>query len=117
MQLIIKSNIEQMMKELNYVDKDRYPDNLLNTLYNYITFLEECEDKIIDTEKASLEALAYSKYYWHSHFTSRFREIYGFDAGIEQQQDEALYELDCRVENVDLEFVEGLYTLLNAHTE
>ncbi|MCM1091288.1 MAG: hypothetical protein NC413_10640 [Muribaculum sp.] len=114
---IIKSNIEQMMKELSYVDKDMYSDNQLNTLYNYLTFLEECEDKIMSTEKVSLETLAYSKYYWHSHFTYRFREVYGFDAGIEQQQDMALYELECRVENVDLEFVEGLYTLLNAHSE
>ncbi len=114
---IIKSNIEQMMKELNYVDKDEYPDNLLNTLYNYLIFLEECEDKIMSTEKTSLETLAYSKYYWHSHFTYRFREVYGFDAGIEQQQYLALYELEYRVENVDLEFVERLYTFLNAHIE
>ena len=114
---IIKSNMEQMMKELNYADKNQYSDGLLNTLYNYITFLEECEDEIVSTEKASFETLAYSKYYWHSHFTSRFREIYGFDAGIEQQQDMALYELENRVENVDLEFVERLYTFLNAHAE
>ncbi|MCM1064369.1 MAG: hypothetical protein NC420_07840 [Eubacterium sp.] len=71
----------------------------------------------MSTKKASLETLAYSKYYWHTNFTYRFREVYGFDAGIEQQQDLALYELEYNVENVDLEFVERLYTFLNAHTE
>ena len=114
---IIKNNIEQMMKELGYADKDEYPDNLLNTLYNYLIFLEEYEDKIMGTEKASLETLAYSKYYWRSHFTYRFREVCGFDAGIEQQQYLALEELEYSVENVDLEFVERLYMFLNVHTE
>lgn len=106
---IIKNNIEEMMKEMNYVYKeDRYPDDQLNSLYNYYIFLNEYEDKIIGTKKASLEIILYSKYYWFSRLVDRCHEIYGSDVGTDQQQYMMLEEIDHRVEDVDWEFVEKL---------
>lgn len=40
----------------------------------------------------------------------RFFEVYGFDAGIEQQQFKIIEEMDQRIDNVDWNFVERLNT-------
>ena len=105
---IIKSNIEAMMKEMNYVYEDEYSDDQLNSLLNYIFFLEKYEEKIMGTKKISLEIILYSKYYWFSRLLDRHHEVYGPDAGMEQQQFQMLEEIDHRVEDVDWEFVEKL---------
>lgn len=105
---IIKSNIEEMMKEMNYVYEEEYSDNWLNNIYNYCQFMDKYENKIIVEEKASLEIILYSKYYWFSRFVDRYREIYGVNGGIEQEQFKIVEEIDHRVEDVDWEFVEKL---------
>ena len=106
---MIKENIEKALMALNYVFKEKYPDNPLNNFYNYWHFLNEGEEELIETQNASLETILYSKYYWFSRLTDRFHEIYGFDAGIDQQQSMIIEEMDQRLDHVDWDFVETLH--------
>lgn len=46
------------------------------------------------------ENLSYSKYYWYVKFKNKYEAIYGFDAGIEQQQFKLLEEFDQRFDNI-----------------
>lgn len=109
---IIKSNIEEMMKEMDYVYEDEFSevllDDQLKSLFNYFLFLEKYEEKIIETKKISLEIILYSKYYWFSRFLDRYHEVYGPNAGLEQQQFQMLEEIEHRAEQADWEFVEKL---------
>ena len=102
-------DIEKIMMESNYIFKEKYPDNPLNSFYNYWYFLNEYEEELIETQNASLEAILYSKYYWFSRLTDRFYEVYGFDAGIDQQQSMIIDEMDQRLDHVDWDFVETLH--------
>ena len=109
---IIKNNIDEMMREMNYVYRDKYPDNQLNSLYNKFIFLDEYENKIKGIKNTSLKMILYSKYYWFSRLADKFHEVYGFDAGIDQHQSKILDEIDQRLENIDWnvewDFVEKL---------
>lgn len=106
---IIKDNVEKVLTEANYVYKVKYPDNPLNSFYNYCCFLNEHEEELRVRKNISLETILYSKYYWFSRLTDRFHEIYGSDAGIEQQQFKLVEEMDQRLEHVDWKFVEMLH--------
>lgn len=106
---IIKDNIEKVLMETSYVYKEKYPDNQLNCLYNYWNFLENYEEELKVTKNTSLETILYSKYFWFSRLTDRFHEIYGFDAGIEQQQFMILEEMEQRLDTIDWNFVEILH--------
>lgn len=107
---IVKENIEKVLSEMGYVYKEKYPDSQLNLLYNYWHFLQEYEKELAVTKNKSLEIIIYSKYYWFSRLADRFFEVYGFDAGIEQQQFKIVEEMDQRIDNVDWNFVERLNT-------
>ncbi len=97
------------MMEENYIQKEKYSDNQLNYFYNNWYFLNKHEEKLKDTKGLSLETILYSKYYWFSRFTDRFHVVYGFDAGVEQQQFMIVEEIDQKLENVDWNFVESLH--------
>ncbi|MBQ7774871.1 MAG: hypothetical protein IJ379_03030 [Lachnospiraceae bacterium] len=105
---LITDHIEKLLTELNHTYIENFPDKQLNCLYNYWHFLQEQEEEIISAKDVSLEVVLYSKYYWFSRLTDRFHEVYGTDAGIDQQQFMIMEELDQRLEQVDWELVEGL---------
>lgn len=53
-------------------------------------------------EKESVDSILYKKYYWFTKFKERYEQLYGFDAGIEQQQYKIIEELQVRMnENLD----------------
>ena len=54
------------------------------------------------------ENLSYSKYYWYVKFKDKYETIYGFDAGIEQQQFKLLEELDQRFDNIHWDLLEKI---------
>lgn len=109
MEIIRDNSIEEMMEEMNYAyEEDRYSDKQLNTFYNYYIFFRKYEDKIIGVKRIPLEIILYSKYYWFSRLVDRCHELYGSDAGIDQQQFQMLEEIDQRIEDVDWDFVEKL---------
>lgn len=79
MKMVI-DNLDKVMAELKHVQIEKFPDNQLNQLYNY----------------------------WFSRLAERFHEVYGVDAGIDQQQFMILEELDQRLDSVDWAIVEKL---------
>lgn len=103
-----KDNIEKVLLETGYVYKEKYPDDQLNRFYNYWYFLEEHEEELRGRKNTSLETILYSKYYWFLRLSEKFYEIYGFDAGMEQQQFLIIEELEQRLDNVDWALVELL---------
>lgn len=103
---IIKENIEKVLSEAGYVYKEKYPDSQLNHLYNYWYFLQEYETELAAAK--TLEVVIYSKLYWFSRLADRFYEVYGFDAGIEQQQGLILEEMDWKIDHIDWNLVESL---------
>lgn len=105
---IIKDNIEEILVEADYVHKEKFPDKQLNLLYNYWYFLNEQEEYLGALKNISLEICLYSKLYWFSCLADRFYEVYGFDAGIDQQQSKIIEEIDQRIDNVDWNLVEML---------
>lgn len=105
---MVIDNLDKLMAELKHVQIEKFPDNQLNQLYNYYYFLEEQEALLETTRNISLDQILYSKYYWFSRLTERFHEVYGVDAGIDQQQFMIMEELDQRIENVDWTMVERI---------
>lgn len=73
-----------------------------------MVFFYEYEEELKAARSICLETILYSKYYWFSRLAERFYEVYGFDAGIEQQQSMILEEIDQRLDNVDWNYVETL---------
>lgn len=109
---IIKDNIDEVLVEAGYEYIEKYPDSQLNSFYNYWYFLDEYEKELYTTKNISLDVILYSKYYWLSRLADQFHEVYGFDAGVEQQQFKIMEELDQRIDNVDWNFVEKLKSLI-----
>ena len=103
---ILKSEIEKLLSNINYIYNEKFPDKQLNTLYNYWNILNKYEKDFEEEKQISLETILYSKYYWFSRLADRFYEIYGFDAGIDQQKFMIVEEIDQRLENIDWDFVE-----------
>ena len=82
---ILKENMEELLAKTKYIIKNQYKDVDLNIFLNYWMFFEEKEAMIQELTNASLEVILYSKYYWCSRYKERYMEVYGIDAGIEQQ--------------------------------
>ena len=106
---ILKDNIEKVLMEVHYVYKEKYPDDQLNCFYNYWNFLNEHEEELIAVKDITLETILYSKFYWFSRLTDRFHEVFGFDAGIDQQQSMIIDEIDQRLDHVDWGYIEILH--------
>lgn len=109
MEILVK-NIEQLLSEMNYVYKQKFLDKQLNSYYNYWNCLNEKEENLLSKKEVLLETILYSKYYWFSRLADRFHEIYGFDAGIDQQQHMIVEEMDQKLESIDWDFVEKLHS-------
>lgn len=105
---IIKDNIEEVLKETSYVYQKRYLDDKLNCLYNYWYFFDRYAEEQKDIRDMRIETILYSKYFWFSRFAERFYEVFGFDAGIEQQQFMIVDEIEQRLDNVDWNYVQRL---------
>lgn len=95
---ILKENMEELLMKTNYTIKKEYEDVILNTFLNYWSFCEEKESILQVLTNETLEVILYSKYYWCSRYKERFLELYGTDAGVEQQQYKIIEELEQRVQ-------------------
>lgn len=108
---IIKEKIENILREANYIYQEKYQDDQLNSCYNYVYFLNKYEEELRVTKNLQLADILYSKYYWFSRLADRFHQVNGSDAGIDQQQDMIIDEMDQRLEDIDWNFVERLTPL------
>lgn len=99
---ILKEEMNKLFSEAKYQRKTKYEDTALNDFYNCWYFFEEKETEIQNIEKESVDSILYKKYYWFTKFKERYEQLYGFDAGIEQQQYKIIEELQVRMnENLD----------------
>lgn len=71
-----------------------YDDNELNEAVNYALFLEEKEQQILSMGKYVLSDILYGRYYWFTRFLTRYEQLYGKDAGMEQQQFKIMEAMD-----------------------
>lgn len=83
---IIKDKVDEMIIKTGYTCQEAYSDKQLNTLRGHWLFFDEKEKDIQELFEVSLETVLYTKYYWCTQFKNRFSDLYGKDAGIEQQQ-------------------------------
>lgn len=62
-----------------------YTDQKLQTCMDNWLFFDIAEERIRQVQGSSLECVLFSKYYWAMQFQARYQELYGEDAGLEQQ--------------------------------
>lgn len=62
--------------------------------------MNEHEAELKVAKDITLETILYSKYYWFSRLADRFHVVFGFDAGIDQQQFMIVKEIEQRLDNV-----------------
>ena len=99
---ILKEEITKLLLEVNYQEKSEYEDKDLNDFYNYWCFFEEKEPDILKLKNIPIDIVLYSKYYWCTRYRNRYERLYGFDAGIEQQQYKIIEELRIKLtKNID----------------
>ena len=99
---IAKEELKKLISEANYQEKAEYEDRNLNDLYNCWCFFEEKEFELQKLKNIPIDSILYSKYYWCTRYKDRYERLYGFDAGVEQQQYKIIEELQLRLtENID----------------
>lgn len=103
---LIKNKVEEIIVKSGYTYKEEYSDKQLNTLFNYWYFFDEREKEIQELSEVSLETILYSKYYWCTQYKTRFNELYGKDAGIDQQQYKIIEEINQRINDVNWNLIQ-----------
>lgn len=98
---IVKVDIEELWKKISYTYKDEYPDAQINLQLTYWCFFEEKEEELQKIFEMSLDTILYSKFYWCTKFKQRFEQLYGNDAGVEQQQYKIIEEIAQRRSDVN----------------
>ena len=105
---IINDEIEQLKNKCRYEDEDNYPEKDLNSVFNNWIFLDKFEKELSEDMSFSLDEILYSKYYWCTQFKNKYNELYGADAGIDQQQFKIIeYMAEC-LEDVDWDFIKNI---------
>lgn len=106
---ILKENIDELLVKTKHIVQKQYNDIKLNIFLNYWIFFDEKETMIQELTNEPLEVILYSKYYWCSRYKDRYTELYGHDAGIEQQQYKIIEELEQKVAyDIDWNFIQFL---------
>ncbi len=106
---MLKENMEALLLKVSYSRKSEYEDKELNDFFNYWFVFEEKEDDILRLKDESIDSMLYTKYYWCTKYKKRYEELYGYDAGIEQQQYKLIEELQARInETVNWSLLESM---------
>lgn len=103
---IVKESVEKLWESISYTYKEQYSNTFLNKLHTYWCFFEEKEDEIQKISGMSLETILYSKYYWCTRFAKEFLRLYGYDAGVQQQQYQIIEEIAQRMNTVNWKILE-----------
>lgn len=98
MHIINELELEKMIKlEKNYKGiREDISDEELKKSFGYYDFLSGNLMNLIS--KNDKESIMYSKYYWYTKYKKRYSEVYGYDAGIEQEGFKLLEELESELE-------------------
>ena len=103
---ILKNKIDELAVRAGYSFKKVYGDQRVNTLLNLWHFFDERETEIQEITEESLETVLYSKYYWCTKYKSRFNQLFGVDAGLDQQQYRIIEEINLKFGAVDWEMIQ-----------
>ena len=105
---IIKDNLEDLMDKAGYMCPPEFKDELMRTSLDYYSLFDQKENELLKISDITLEDILYSKYYWFAIFAKRFHEIYGANAGVDQQQFKILEEISNRLDTVDYQILENI---------
>ncbi|WP_231559661.1 hypothetical protein [Bacillus sp. UNC322MFChir4.1] len=72
-------------------------DEMLKGFCDYYDFLSRNVANLM--AKETKHKIMYSKYYWYTKYKKRYFEVYGYDAGIEQEEFKLLEELENELED------------------
>lgn len=106
--ILLLNNMDELLTKSGYCIKRYYNNQFLNCLHNYCSMFFCKETNIIALTGAPLEVILYSKYFWLTQYMKKYNEIYGYDAGIEQQKFELIEELENRLGNVDWDLLQKI---------
>ncbi len=84
-----------------------YGDDELDEALSYALLLEEDEGRILSAGRYALPDILYGRYYWFTKFLIRYEDLYGKDAGMEQQQFK-IFEAICGAECADHSLLEKI---------
>ena len=105
---ILKNNIDKLVVKARYPFKKVHGDQQIDSLLNIWHFFDEREPEIRELTGESLETVLYSKYYWCTRYKSKFNQMFGRDAGLDQQQYRIIEEINRRVDSVDWKLIQTL---------
>ena len=98
MELINEFELEKMM-QLEKDDKVTREDINDITLKKTVGYYDFLTNNIMSvSSKEGKNKAMYSKYYWYTKYKKRYFELYGYDAGIEQEGFKLLEELENELE-------------------
>lgn len=109
---ILKEDTEHMYEEAKYTIRYDHEEKALNQPLNCWCFLETKETEIMDLTGEALDVILYSKYYWSTRYIEKYKECYGQDAGLEQNRDKILEELEQRLGKVDWEVIQSIEAMM-----
>lgn len=107
MNLLI-SNLKELMNKTGYSIKNMYQNPDLNYFFACFDVIENHKSEISEITNINIENLSYSQYYWYVKLKNKYEEIYGFDAGIEQQQFKLLEALEQRFNHIHWDIIEKI---------
>lgn len=107
MQLNDGKRMERLITFLHFVPTPMYADGELNTAINYVMFLENNQQEILQTEQYSIFDILYGEYYWFTRFLVRYEKLFGKNGSMRQKQFKILEEMD-RVDVVDSALLEKI---------
>ena len=107
MDLII-DEIVTYQRELNYVMKNKYADEVLNTICNHWIFLSDFADQLVSQLGIPIDRIVYSEYYWCTKFLREHTSRFSDDAGLEQQQFQLIEKIEHTLGEVDLSLLESI---------
>ena len=101
--------MQKIMQDLGTSIDKVEDDERINQYGAYWNVLDQNEDEISSRLGVPLESILYSKYYWCTKYKERYNQLYGFDAGLEDQQCNMLPEIQYKLgENTDWDLLEKI---------
>lgn len=110
--IIEENDLERLIKSeiVDLLEENIFKDEMLSRFKLYYDFINNNEGKLInDISMVDNKSVMYSKYFWHTKFKNRYLDLFGYDAGIEQQSFKLLEECENKLEGgVDWEIIEEI---------
>lgn len=97
MKIISEFELRKMVELDKEVVRTDSSDEKLKKFISYYEFLINNVINLVGKEDE--DTILYSRYYWYTKYKKRYFEVYGYDAGIEQEGFKLLVELENGLED------------------